>query len=563
MTTPCANETLVVGSMVGLLRLDKDVSQQTGDGKYRRMWSCFCTACKKRTTVRHDTLTSRSPPKSCGCKMRESQVATRRAENDITGVTVSQWLTAIELVGHTPSKNSLWRCHCSGCGKDVVLQRTVLVRDPPQQSCGCQQAALVGEANTTHGATRGAGQGAARETWYTTYSAMVERCTNPNHHAYASYGGRGIQVFAGWLGEGGPVAFRDYLRSALGERPEGDTMDRIDNDRGYEPGNLRWADRLTQQNNTRATHHFTAFGVELNVRRWAALLGMGDSGLGKRLARREQALEAAGPDAAAQARVPSVELLLATPSAKATLVVPHPLTPSGLYDVPALLRAAGLSPDAAAPTTEALATAARGTTRLPPKHIGPPVAAQPVATEQTASTTPNRGEVPPGHAKRKRVAVPWTQAGVEAARAAPTQPPIAARAATTQPIAARAAPTQPIATEGAASATHNMDCATSAEGVTMPLKHWAEQSGVPVNTLRTRLAGGAGLTKRPLTLEQAMGKGAGVKRMLTHTNGDSRSLSDWAAFAGLSPGCLNRRLARGAALEAALGSPPTTDSVSA
>lgn len=78
---------------------------------------------------------------------------------------------------------------------------------------------------------------------------MMQRCYNPNHHAYENYGGRGISVYEPWHD---PRAYVAWIEQNLGPRPAGMTLDRIDNDAGYQPGNLRWATRSQQAQNRRA-----------------------------------------------------------------------------------------------------------------------------------------------------------------------------------------------------------------------------------------------------------------------------------------------------------------------
>jgi hypothetical protein len=72
---------------------------------------------------------------------------------------------------------------------------------------------------------------------------MIQRCTSPDHKSYAQYGGRGITICDRWRND-----FLDFLAD-VGERPAGTTLDRIDPDGNYEPGNCRWATPLQQRHN--------------------------------------------------------------------------------------------------------------------------------------------------------------------------------------------------------------------------------------------------------------------------------------------------------------------------
>lgn len=82
---------------------------------------------------------------------------------------------------------------------------------------------------------------------YRSWQAMVTRCTNPKRDDWKYYGGRGITVAAEWVGRGG---FQRFL-AHIGERPEGLSLDRIDNNGNYEPGNVRWATASEQRLNQR------------------------------------------------------------------------------------------------------------------------------------------------------------------------------------------------------------------------------------------------------------------------------------------------------------------------
>lgn len=80
---------------------------------------------------------------------------------------------------------------------------------------------------------------------YQTWTGMKNRCTNPRNRAWRLYGGRGIKVCDRWM-----ASFLDFI-SDVGERPPGTTLDRIDNDGNYEPGNVRWATSKQQSGNRR------------------------------------------------------------------------------------------------------------------------------------------------------------------------------------------------------------------------------------------------------------------------------------------------------------------------
>jgi hypothetical protein len=93
--------------------------------------------------------------------------------------------------------------------------------------------------NTTHGLKH--------HKHYMRWLAMRARCRLPRSKGFHRYGGRGIRVCDEW--NRSAEAFITYLDTALGPCPEGYTLDRIDNDGNYEPGNVRWADGSTQAQN--------------------------------------------------------------------------------------------------------------------------------------------------------------------------------------------------------------------------------------------------------------------------------------------------------------------------
>lgn len=138
-----------------------------------------------------------------------------------------------------------WKCVCE-CGSIVVVATDSLKRGGTK-SCGCLKIDRARErmkaTMTTHGATG--------TRIYRIWSTMWQRCTNPKHEKYQLYGGRGIRVCKEW------EEFSAF-ENDMGPRPsQAHTLDRIDSNGNYEPGNVRWATQKEQQNNRRNTRKFT------------------------------------------------------------------------------------------------------------------------------------------------------------------------------------------------------------------------------------------------------------------------------------------------------------------
>jgi hypothetical protein len=112
-----------------------------------------------------------------------------------------------------------------------------------------------------------------------TWTNMIARCMNPRRPDYRFYGGRGIAVCQRWQ-----VSFGAFL-SDMGPRPAGASLDRIDNTRGYEPTNCRWATKHEQMQNTRATRLITFNGRSMGLTAWAREVGINKESLRTRLLR--------------------------------------------------------------------------------------------------------------------------------------------------------------------------------------------------------------------------------------------------------------------------------------
>lgn len=146
------------------------------------------------------------------------------AAYDMTGTTFGQWVVLWPTV-RTPRNQIRYVCQCS-CGKIRVNTADNLTRGLTSRCISCSRR-VHGRYGTPE---------------YKAYFQAKDRCRNPNCSSYPDYGGRGIRfqfkTFQQWL-------------AVLGTRPEGHSVDRIDNDGPYSPSNVRWATQSQQNYNRR------------------------------------------------------------------------------------------------------------------------------------------------------------------------------------------------------------------------------------------------------------------------------------------------------------------------
>jgi len=174
---------------------------------------------------------------------------------DISGKTFNK-ITVISRANPRYGK-TYWNCVCH-CGKHFEA-RGVRLKNGSTTSCGCHK--------TTHGMSN--------TPTYHSWENMVQRATNPNK-SFDYYIGRGIGICDSWMD------FNVFL-SDMGVRPEGKTIDRIDNNSGYSKDNCRWATPFEQMNNRRDTIFITYLGVKQSVGYWSKESGISISAIRSRL----------------------------------------------------------------------------------------------------------------------------------------------------------------------------------------------------------------------------------------------------------------------------------------
>jgi len=173
---------------------------------------------------------------------------------DMTGTRAGR-LMVTRRIG-SQFRKALWECVCD-CG-NVIAATGINLRLGRIKSCGCLKSSPI------HG---NAGRG-RKTAEYLIWVSMRQRCRNPNNKNFHRYGGRGIDVCARW------ESFENFLED-VGVRPsDKHSIDRIDNSKGYSPGNCKWSTAQEQASNTRRNHLVTIDGKRVILTVAVARLGL-------------------------------------------------------------------------------------------------------------------------------------------------------------------------------------------------------------------------------------------------------------------------------------------------
>ena len=177
---------------------------------------------------------------------------------DLTGHTFGR-ITVIKRAPDLKKGFPRWECQCV-CGTTVICWAGHL-RSGRSQSCGCLQREQIKKLNLTHNKSN--------SLEYKAWAMMKARCLNPKCKDFKYYGGRGIAIYPEWIKSF--IIFYEHI----GPKPTPQhTIERINNNLGYFPGNVKWATRIEQMNNCRSNRNITFENKTMSLTQWAKILNV-------------------------------------------------------------------------------------------------------------------------------------------------------------------------------------------------------------------------------------------------------------------------------------------------
>lgn len=175
-----------------------------------------------------------------------------------------------------------WWCQCE-CGNLANTYTGALISGNTK-SCGCLQRQRSAEVSTIHGQSKRGGQSKTYSSW----ASMMSRCYNPKVKHYSYYGGRGLSVCKRWH------SFAEFL-SDMGEKPEGLSLERTNNNKDYSPENCRWATPSDQSRNARRK----GYSWSKQHKRWRARINIDGKNIDLGLFKNEEEAKTAYEEAKA------------------------------------------------------------------------------------------------------------------------------------------------------------------------------------------------------------------------------------------------------------------------
>lgn len=182
--------------------------------------------------------------KDIGTEDTKAKRSPGKAFIDITGQVFGNW-TVIEKTDRKQNNATLWKCVCK-CGNVGYVLSSSLRNG---LSTGCQSCKWKNRIPEKRRNPEHFDESGNKTKAYASWQAIRARCYNKNHSSYKNYGGRGIRMCDEWYNDF--HLFFEYVTSLSDYEKEDYTIDRINNDGNYEPGNVRWASKKIQANNKR------------------------------------------------------------------------------------------------------------------------------------------------------------------------------------------------------------------------------------------------------------------------------------------------------------------------